>query len=131
MQMQMQMQMEMQRRGSENREREREQDIILGRKISLFIVLVICAVTMFMSYLEGDAGAGAGAGTGADMLIKIVMSVYEYMLSYIHFSQKVICDMVSFIVGLVFMLLFSLTTIAIIILLGIPFLALIFTFTNI
>ena len=127
MQMQMQMQMEMQRRGSENREREREQDIILGRKISLFIVLVICAVTMFMSYLEGDAGAGAGAG----MLIKIVMSVYDYMLSYIHFSQKVICDMVSFIVGLVFMLLFSLTTIAIIILLGIPFLALIFTFTNI
>ena len=123
----MQMQMEMQRRGSENREREREQDIILGRKISLFIVLVICAVTMFMSYLEGDAGAGAGAG----MLIKIVMSVYDYMLSYIHFSQKVICDMVSFIVGLVFMLLFSLTTIAIIILLGIPFLALIFTFTNI
>ena len=125
----MQMQMEMQRRGSENREREREQDIILGRKISLFIVLVICAVTMFMSYLEGDAGAGAGAGAG--MLIKIVMSVYDYMLSYIHFSQKVICDMVSFIVGLVFMLLFSLTTIAIIILLGIPFLALIFTFTNI
>ena len=127
------MQMQMQRRGSENRERERErereQDIILGRKISLFIVLVICAVTMFMSYLEGDAGAGAGAGAG--MLIKIVMSVYDYMLSYIHFSQKVICDMVSFIVGLVFMLLFSLTTIAIIILLGIPFLALIFTFTNI
>ena len=122
------MQMQKQR-GSENREREREQDIILGRKISLFIVLVICAVTMFMSYLEGDAGAGAGAGAG--MLIKIVMSVYDYMLSYIHFSQKVICDMVSFIVGLVFMLLFSLTTIAIIILLGIPFLALIFTFTNI
>lgn len=121
--------MQTQTRGSENierereRERERDEDIIWGQKILIFMGVMVWSVAATASYLDGGAGANA--------LIKLITGIYNFMLSYINFSQKVLCDMISFIVGLVFMLLFSLTTIAIIILLGIPFLAFIFTFTNI
>ena len=121
------MQMQTQTRGSENiereRERERDEDRIWGQKILILLGIMTWSIAMTASYLDGGAGVSA--------LIKMLMHVYNFILSYINFSQRVISDMVSFIVGLVFMLLFSLTTIAIIMLLGIPFLALIFTFTNI
>jgi hypothetical protein len=123
------MQMQTQTRGSENierereRERERDEDRIWGQKILIFTGVMVWSVAVTASYFDG--------GTDANALIKMVMHIYDFMLSYINFSQKVLCDMISFIVGLVFMLLFSLSSIIIIILLGIPFLALIFTFTNI
>ncbi len=120
-------QIQMQTRVSENRERERErerdEDRIWGKKILIFMGVMVGLIAANASYFDG--------GTDANALIKMVMHIYDFMLSYINFSQKVLCDMISFIVGLVFMILFSLSSIIIIMLLGIPFLALIFTFTNI
>lgn len=104
-------------------EMEIEEDRIWAEKVLLIIVLTAWMVAATASYLDGGAGASA--------LLKILMGVYEFMLSYISFSQRVISDMVSFIIGLVFVVLFSLSTITIIVLLSIPFLALIFAFTNI
>ena len=104
-------------------EMEIEKDRIWAEKALLLIVLTAWMIAAIASYLDGGAGATA--------LLKILMGVYEFMLSYISFSQRVICDMMSFIVGLVFVMLFSLSTITIIVLLSIPFLALIFAFTNI
>lgn len=105
-------------------ELEIEQDRIWGEEVLLLIVITTWLVAMTASYLDGGTGASA-------LLVKILTGVYEFMLSYISFSQRVICDMMSFIVGLVFVMLFSLSTITIIVLLSIPFLALIFAFTNI
>jgi hypothetical protein len=131
--MQMQMQMQMQRRvvreiEYENehirrREREMEQDKIMGGKILIFMAFMVVSVAVTASYLDGGAGANA--------LIKILTGVYNYMLSYINFSQKVLRDMISFVVGLIFVALFSLSTIVIIMLLSIPIIAFIFAFTNI
>ena len=104
-------------------EMEIEDDRIWAEKVLLLIVLTAWMIAAIASYLDGGAGASA--------LLKILMGVYEFMLSYISFSQRVICDMISFIVGLVFVVLFSLSTITIIVLLSIPFIALIFAFTNI
>ena len=53
------------------------------------------------------------------------------MESYMNFSKMVICDMISFLIGIVFIIMFILTTICFILLLCIPFLALIFAFTSI
>ncbi len=105
------------------REREMEQDRIMGKKILLTMVVIAWLVAATASYLDG--------GTGANALIKILTGVYNFMLSYINFSQKVLCDMISFVVGLIFVVLFSLSTITIIMLLFIPFIAIIFTFTDI
>ena len=105
------------------RKREMEQDRIMGKKILIFIAIMTWSVAATASYLDGGAGANA--------LIKLLTGVYNFMLSYINFSQKVLCDMISFVVGLIFVVLFSLSTITIIMLLSIPFIALIFTFTDI
>ena len=105
------------------RETERDQDRILGKKILIFMAVMAWMVAMFASYLDG--------GAGANRVIRIIASVYNFMISYMSFSQKVICDMVSFIIGLVFMVLFSVSSITIVILLSIPFLACIFAFTAI
>ena len=80
-------------------------------------------VAMCASYLDGGAGVNG--------LIRIITGLYNFMISYMSFSQKVICDMVSFIIGLVFMVVFSLCSVIIIILLSIPFIACIFAFTDI
>ena len=128
-QMQMQMQTRVVReREDENehirrREREMEQDRIMGKKILIFMAVMAWSVAATASYLDGGAGANA--------LIKLLTGVYNFMLSYINFSQKVLCDMISFVVGLIFVVLFSLSTIVIIMLLSIPFIAIIFTFTDI
>jgi hypothetical protein len=121
----LQKQIYMQRQMQRNvvREREMEQDRIMGKKILLTMVVIAWLVAATASYLDG--------GTGANALIKILTGVYNFMLSYINFSQKVLCDMISFVVGLIFVVLFSLSTITIIMLLFIPFIAIIFTFTDI
>lgn len=105
------------------REREMEQDRIMGKKILIFMAVMAWSVAATASYLDGGAGANG--------LIKMLTHVYDFMVSYMNFSKKVICDMVSFVVGLIFVVLFSLSTIVIIMLLSIPFLAIIFTFTDI
>ena len=102
---------------------ERDQDGILGQKVLLLVGLAVWAITLFTSYLDG--------GVGVSALIKIITGVYEFMLSYMNFSLKVICDMFSFIIGIVFTMLFSIMTIAVIMLLGVPFIACIFAFTDI
>jgi len=104
-------------------EREMEQDRIMGKKILILVAVMAWFVAATASYLDG--------GTGASGMIKILTGIYNFMLSYINFSQKVLCDMVSFIVGLVFIVLFLLSTLTIIILLSIPFIAIIFAFTSI
>ena len=103
--------------------RAREQDGIMGKKILILIAVMAWLIAVTASYLDG--------GTGIGRLINILTHVYDFMILYMNFSKKVICDMVSFIVGLVFMVLFSLSTIALIMLLSIPFLAIIFAFTDI
>jgi hypothetical protein len=105
------------------RETERDEDRILGKKILIFMAIMAWMVAMFASYLDGGAGANG--------VIRIIAGVYNFMISYMSFSQKVICDMVSFIIGLVFIVVFSLSSVIIIILLSIPFLACIFAFTDI
>lgn len=105
------------------REREMEQDRIMGKKILIFMAVMAWSVAATASYLDGGAGANA--------MIKILTGIYNFMLSYINFSQKVLCDMISFVVGLIFVVLFSLSTIVIIMLLSIPFIAIIFAFTDI
>ena len=105
-------------------ELEIEQHRIWGEKVLLLIVITTWLVAMTASYLDGGTGASA-------LLVKILTGVYEFMLSYISFSQRAICDIISFVIGIVFMVLLSMSSIIIIVLLSIPFLALIFTFTNI
>jgi hypothetical protein len=103
--------------------RAREQDGIMGKKILILIAVMAWLIAVTASYLDG--------GTGIGRLVNMLTHVYDFMILYMNFSKKVICDMVSFIVGLVFMVLFSLSTIALIMLLSIPFLAIIFAFTDI
>lgn len=122
-QIQVQRFMERENEREYERETERDQDRILGKKILIFMAVMAWMVAMFASYLDGGAGANG--------VIRIIAGVYNFMISYMSFSQKVICDMVSFIIGLVFMVLFSLSSITIVILLSIPFLACIFAFTDI
>lgn len=119
----MEREMENTRLREQQRLRSREQDRIVGKKILIFIVVMAWLVAATASYLDG--------GTGIGRLINMLTHVYDFMILYMNFSKKVICDMVSFIVGLVFMILFSLSTIAVIMLLSIPFLAIIFAFTDI
>ena len=61
----------------------------------------------------------------------ILMQIFDFMMSYVNFSKKVLHDMVSFIVGILFVGLFILTTIGVILLSVIPFLAITFVFINI
>ena len=115
--------MENTRLREQERLRAREQDGIMGKKILIFMAVMVWLVAVTASYLDG--------GTGIGRLVNMLTHVYDFMILYMNFSKKVICDMVSFIVGLVFMVLFSLSTIALIMLLSIPFLAIIFAFTDI
>jgi|LakMenEpi03Aug12_release.lakeMendotaPanAssembly.Ray.scaffolds.fasta_scaffold1477782_1 hypothetical protein len=115
--------MENTRLREEERLRAREQDRIMGKKILIFMAVMAWLVAVTASYLDG--------GTGISRLVNMLTHVYDFMILYMNFSKKVICDVVSFIVGLVFMVLFSLSTIAVIMLLSIPFLAIIFAFTDI
>ena len=115
--------MENTRLREQERLRAREQDRIMGKKILIFMAVMAWLVAVTASYLDG--------GTGISRLVNMLTHVYDFMILYMNFSKKAICDMVSFIVGLVFMVLFSLSTIAVIMLLSIPFLAIIFAFTDI
>ena len=115
--------MENTRLREQERLRAREQDGIMGKKILILIAVMAWLIAVTASYLDG--------GTGIGRLVNMLTHVYDFMILYMNFSKKVICDMVSFIVGLVFMVLFSLSTIALIMLLSIPFLAIIFAFTDI
>ena len=60
-----------------------------------------------------------------------LLKVFDFMMSYINFSQKVLRDMFSFIVGLLFVVVFILATIGIALLFFILFLAITFVFLNI
>jgi|LakMenE18May11ns_1017448.scaffolds.fasta_scaffold9430131_1 hypothetical protein len=61
----------------------------------------------------------------------ILMKIFDFMMSYINFSKKVLHDVVSFIIGILFVGVFILTTIGVILLSFIPFLAITFVFINI
>lgn len=58
-------------------------------------------------------------------------TIYDFMLSYMNFSQKVICDMISFLIGIIFMVMFTIITIIFVIITCIPFLVFIFSFFGI
>jgi small-conductance mechanosensitive channel len=60
-----------------------------------------------------------------------LLNVFDFMMSYINFSQKVLRDMFSFIVGLLFVGVFTLATISITLLCFVLFLAIIFVFLKI
>ena len=60
-----------------------------------------------------------------------LLNVFDFMMSYINFSQKVLRDMFSFIVGLLFVGVFILATISVALLCFILFLAITFVFFNI
>jgi len=61
----------------------------------------------------------------------ILLKVFDFMMSYINFSQKVLLDMFSFIVGLLFALVFILAIIGIALLCFVLFIATTFMFFNI
>jgi hypothetical protein len=119
----MQMQPQMQRRLSEDMESERrkgrEKDRIWAKKVLLISGVIILFTGMLILYVD------------VVPIYAILVKIYEYIASYMMFSQRVICDIVSFIIGIVFMLMFTMVTIMIVLLCSIPFLACIFAFTDI
>jgi hypothetical protein len=113
----------MQMQNGETREhdrvRDQRRDKIWAKNVLLNTGIVILVCWMLTSYV--DFGP----------VLHVTMKVFHFMISYMNFTKMVICDMVSFLVGLIFIIMFILTTICFILLLCIPFLALIFAFTSI
>ena len=137
--MQMQMQMQGQRVEDDDRDRNIDEDAgklkysdleyeryrsrCLDREWSEKVLLVIgFAILLFgIAILFVDTSP----------IQAILMKICDFMMSYINFSYKVLCDMFSFIVGLLFVGVFIFTIISIIVLSSIPFLAITFAFFNI
>lgn len=117
----------MQRLEENERERERESerrngrelDRIWAKKVLLISSVIILVTGMLILCVD------------VVPMYSILLRIFEYMASYMMFSQKVICDIASFIIGIVFMLMFTMVTIMIILLCSIPFLAFIFAFMNV
>ena len=113
----------MQMQNGETREhdrvRDQRRDKIWAKNVLLNTGIVILLCWMLISYV--DFGP----------VLHVIMNVFHVMISYMNFTKMVICDMISFLVGLIFIIMFILTTICFILLLCIPFLALIFAFTSI
>jgi hypothetical protein len=125
--MQMQMQMQGQRVEDDNRDRDRDRNIdedagklkysdleyerhrsrCLDREWSEKVLLVIgFAILLFgIAILFVDTSP----------IQAILMKICDFMMSYINFSYKVLCDMISFIVGLLFVGVFIFTIISIIV----------------
>lgn len=99
--------------------RDRDLDRVWAKKVLLITGIIILFTLSLILYVD------------VTPIRYVVMKILQFMESYMNFSQKVVCDMVSFVVGLVFMVMFILLTISIVLLLTIPFLAFIFAFTSI
>jgi hypothetical protein len=102
-----------------SREQEQEQDRIWGKKVLFISGIVLLMSWMFVIYLD------------VTPIQSILTYIYNFMLSYVSLSHRVICDAISFIIGLVFIFIFSIIVITTIVASSIPFLAFIFAFTSI
>ena len=102
-----------------NRISDRRRDKIWAKNILLNTGIVILVCWILTSCV--DFGP----------VLYVITKIFHFMESYMNFSKMVICDMISFLIGIVFIIMFILTTICFILLLCIPFLALIFAFTSI
>ena len=78
-----------------SREQEQEQDRIWGKKVLFISGIVLLMSWMFVIYLD------------VTPIQSILTYIYNFMLSYVSLSHRVICDAISFIIGLVFIFIFS------------------------
>lgn len=98
---------------------DRRRDKVWAKNVLLNTAIVILVCWMLTSCV--DFGP----------VLYVITKIFHFMESYMNFSKMVICDMISFLIGIIFIIMFILTTICFILLLCIPFLALIFAFTSI
>ena len=101
------------------RRRDRRRDKVWAKNVLLNIGIVILVCWTLVLYVD------------VSPVVYIIMKVFNFMESYMNFSKMVLCNMISFLVGIIFIIMFVLVTISIILLSCIPFLAFIFAFTSI
>ena len=102
-----------------NRIRDRRRDKIWAKNVLLNTGIVILVCWMVNLYVDTSP------------LFHIVTKIFNFMESYMNFSKMVLCNIISFVVGIIFIIMFILAMISFILLLCIPFLAFIFAFTSI
>ncbi len=103
----------------QERIRGRRRDKIWAKNVLLNTGIVILSCWMVNLYVDTSP------------MFHIVTKIFHFMESYMNFSRMVICDIISFLIGIIFIIMFVLVTISIILLSCIPFLAFIFAFTSI
>ena len=99
--------------------RGRRRDKIWAKNVLLNTGIVVLLCWMVSLYVDTSP------------MFHIVTKIFHFMESYMNFSRMVICDIISFLIGIIFIIMFVLVTISIILLSCIPFLAFIFAFTSI
>lgn len=97
----------------------RRRDIIWAKNVLFNTCIVILVCWMILVYID------------ISPVLHMIMNIFDFMASYMNFSMMVICDMISFMIGILFLIMFVMITITIVLLSCIPFLAFIFVFTNI
>ena len=97
----------------------RRRDKIWAKNILINTGLVILSCWMVSLYIDTSP------------LFHVIAKIFHFMQSYMDFSIGVLCDIVSFIVGIIFIIMFVLASISIILLSCIAFTAFIFAFTSI
>ena len=102
-----------------NRIRDRRRDKIWAKNVLLNTGIVILVCWMVNLYVDTSP------------LFHIVTKIFNFMESYMNFSKMVLCNIISFVVGIIFIIMFILAMISFILLLCIPFLEFIFAFTSI
>ena len=100
------------------RRRGRRRDKVWAKNVLLNIGIVILVCWTLVLYVD------------VSPVVYIIMKVFNFMESYMNFSKMVLCDIISFLIGIIFIIMFVLVTISIILLSCIPFLALIVTLTS-
>jgi len=98
---------------------DRRRHIIWAKNVLFNTCIVILVCWMILVYID------------ISPVLHMIMNIFDFMASYMNFSMMVICDMISFMIGILFLIMFVMITITIVLLSCIPFLAFIFVFTNI
>jgi len=103
----------------QERIRGRRRDKIWAKNVLLNTGLIVLSCWMVNLYIDTSP------------ILDGMAKIFHFMESYMSFSRMVICDIISFMIGIIFIIMFVLVTISIILLSCIPFLAFIFAFTRI